>query len=145
MLPPFTAGTDPNNLIPSVLMGGRSAGDKYIVAGWSSADPKVIEPRGKQDIRHPEERRRYRPGIPYFPHDTRASEAGSIWAPGHGIDSDETRPTLFRDTDVITKRNVNPISYGESSPTDGIRLPSMSCYTLWRQPRRLRSCGGRRG
>lgn len=65
--PPFTAGTDPNDLTPSVLIGGTLAGDEDIVAELSSIDPKVTESRGERGISQPVKRRHCRTGYPCSP------------------------------------------------------------------------------
>jgi hypothetical protein len=132
-------------------MGGTLAGDEDIVAELSSIDPKVTESGRGQDIRTPEEKEKLHKWYP-VPSWLRAGAGGlaALGRQGTELILDETRRTLFRGTDITTRRNVNPVLYGDTFLTEGTQPSRMSlhgrvCCILWRrQSRRLRSCGGRR-
>ena len=148
---PFNAGTDPNDLTPSALMGGTLAGDEDIVAELSSIDPKVTGSREKNegsDTRRREDVAEL--GFHAVPSARKRRRSDPLGRQRTELILNEARHTLFRGTDVTTRGNVNPVLYGDTFLTEGTRPPGMSlhgrvcCILLGRQSGGLRSCRGRR-
>ena len=108
-------------------MGGTLAGDEDIVAELSSIDPKVTGSREKNegsDTRRREDVAEL--GFHAVPSTRKRRRSDPLGRQRTELILNEARHTLFRGTDITTRRNVNPVLYGDTFLTEGTWPPGMS-------------------